>query len=432
MLKIAYDISTLGQGFTNSKAKTGIYRVVESLFFELLKSSEIETTAIPFNQISTIWENISSSLYLQNQSLEKKILFDPCFTSRLNLIPIYQTAVKLQRQLIQFSLKEYPILYKPSLSIQVPFKLISKLDIKPTFNPQKFNIYHSPFYPIPKRTITQNLHRVLTIYDLLPILTPHNFTHNIRSKFKTIIDSIDRHQDWITCISENTKQDFCNYTSMNPERVFVTPLAASDNFYPVTDAEIISQKLKEYQIPAQSYLLSLCTLEPRKNLNFLLQCFAQILAQDPNLDLNLVLVGVSGWKNNDIFQTVQSNPLLKKHVIFTGYIPDHDLSAIYSGALAFIYPSLYEGFGLPPLEAMQCGTPVITSNTSSLPEVVGDAGIMINPTNRDDLCQAMLDLINNKSLRNDLTQKGIARAKQFSWSKCAKKTIKIYKTAYSS
>ena len=311
MLKVAYDISTLGQGYINPKAKTGVYRVVESLFFELLKSSEIETTAIPFNQISTIWENTSSSLYIKNQNLENQILFDPCFISRFNLTPIYQTAIKLQRQLIQFSLKKYPILYKPSLSIQVPFKLISKLDIKPTFNPQKFNIYHSPFYPIPDRTTTQNLHRVLTIYDLLPILTPQNFTKNICSKYKSIINSIDRHQDWITCISENTKQDFCNYTGMNPERVFVTPLAASDNFYPITDLEVIFQKLKQYQIPTQPYLLSLCTLEPRKNLNFLLQCFAQLLAQDPSLEINLVLVGVSGWKNNNIFQTVQSNSLLK-------------------------------------------------------------------------------------------------------------------------
>ena len=432
MLKVAYDISTLGQGFINPKAKTGVYRVVESLFLELNKSSEIETTAIPFNQSSSIWENISASLYLLNQTLEKKILFDPCFISRLNLTSIYKTAIQLQRQLIQASLSKYPVFYKPSLSIQVPFKLVSKLDVKPTFSPQKFNIYHSPFYPIPDRTITQKLNRVLTIYDLLPILTPHNFTQNSRSRFKSIINSIDRHQDWITCISENTKQDFCNYTGMNPERVFVTPLAASENFYPITDSEVISQKLKQYQIPAQPYLLSLCTLEPRKNLNFLLQCFAQLLAQDPSLETNLVLVGVSGWKNNNIFQIVQSNPLLKSHVIFTGYIPDHDLSAIYSGALAFVYPSLYEGFGLPPLEAMQCGTPVITSNTSSLPEVVGKAGLMINPSSRDDLCQAILNLINNSKLRNQLSQKGIDRATQFSWSKCAEETIKVYKIAANS
>ena len=427
-MKVIYDISTLGKGFINPKAKTGIYRVVESLLLELVQSSEINISAISFNQISTIWEDIISSLYLQDQN-QQKINFDSCFTSRLNLILIYQTAAKLQRRLLRFSLEKYPILYKPSLAIEVPFKLISKLDIKNIFSPQKFNVYHSPFYPTPNRTTTQNLQRVLTIYDLLPILTPHHFTQNNRSKFKTIINSIDRHQDWITCISENTKQDFCNYTDMNPDRVFITPLAASDNFYPIINPNTISQKLIEYSIPPKPYLLSLCTLEPRKNLSFLLRCFARILAQDPSLDLNLVLVGVSGWKNNDIFQTLRDNSILRNHVIFTGYIPDRDLSAIYSGALAFVYPSLYEGFGLPPLEAMQCGTPVITSNTSSLPEVIGDAGIMIDPKNSDDLCQAMLDVINSQSLRNQLSQKGINRAKQFSWSKCAEETIKIYKIA---
>lgn len=428
MIKLAYDISVLGQGYINSKAKTGVYRVVESLFLELLKS-DIELTAIPLNQSSTIWEILSSALCIEKQYLDYDIDFDLCSRSQLNLLPIYKKAIQLQRQLINYALTKSPQLYKPSLSIQIPFKLIGKLDIKSKLTPEKFNIYHSPFYAIPPYQITNNLPRVLTIYDLLPILTPHNFTNNIYYKFKSIIHSIDLEKDWITCISENTKQDFCDYTGMNPDRVFVTPLAASDNFYPIINPDIISQKLIEYSIPPKPYLLSLCTLEPRKNLSFLLRCFARILAQDPSLDLNLVLVGVSGWKNNDIFQTIRDNSILRNHVIFTGYIPDRDLSAIYSGALAFVYPSLYEGFGLPPLEAMQCGTPVITSNTSSLPEVIGDAGIMIDPKNSDDLCQAMLDVINSQSLRNQLSQKGINRAKQFSWSKCAEETIKIYKIA---
>jgi glycosyltransferase involved in cell wall biosynthesis len=140
-------------------------------------------------------------------------------------------------------------------------------------------------------------------------------------------------------------------------------------------------------------------------------------------------VGVSGWKNNDIFKTAQETPILKNRIIFTGYIPDEDLSAIYSGATAFIYPSLYEGFGLPPLEAMQCGTPVITSNTSSLPEVVGDAGIMINPTDEDALCQAILTIIQDSQLRKTLSEKGRERAQQFSWAKCAEETVKVYQIA---
>jgi glycosyltransferase involved in cell wall biosynthesis len=117
----------------------------------------------------------------------------------------------------------------------------------------------------------------------------------------------------------------------------------------------------------------------------------------------------------------------QNRVIFTGYVPDEDLSALYSGAKAFIFPSLQEGFGLPILEAMQCGTPVISSNATSLPEVAGEAAILINPYDKDELSQAMLNLLSDEKLRNELTQKGIERAKQFSWSKCAQETVEIYK-----
>ena len=133
--------------------------------------------------------------------------------------------------------------------------------------------------------------------------------------------------------------------------------------------------------------------------------------------------------SNHLYKEIFSDPILKNRIVFTGFIPDKYLSAIYSGALAFIYPSLYEGFGLPPLEAMQCGTPVITSNTSSLPEVVGDAGIMINPKDGDALCQAMIDIVKNNKLRNHLSKKGIERTKLFSWKKCADETIKAYRSA---
>ncbi|GAB4214635.1 MAG: hypothetical protein OHK0012_13070 [Synechococcales cyanobacterium] len=432
MLKVAYDISVLGQGMINPKAKTGVYRVVESLLLELIKSSEVEITAIPFNRISTIYEIISSSLYLEHQNIKNQIYYDSCFISRLNLSPIYQLGIELQRQLIQAGLNKFPILYKPALLLQIFYILIGKLDIISTFDPGRFNIYHSPFFSLPDLKITQKLQRVLTVYDLLPILTPQNFTSNSRSRFESIINSINPYRDWIICISENTKQDFCHYTGMNPERVFVTHLAASPKFYSITDPSLITQTQSNYNIPPEPYLLSLCTLEPRKNLKFLLQSYAQLLEQEPALNLNLVLVGVSGWKNNDIFQTIHNHPLLKRHTIIAGYIPDQDLSAIYSGALAFVYPSLYEGFGLPLLEAMQCGTPVICSNTSSLPEVVGNAGIRLDPYDNDAWCQAILDYVNKEYLRIDFAHRGLIRSKLFSWERCAKQTIDVYKLAASS
>ena len=133
------------------------------------------------------------------------------------------------------------------------------------------------------------------------------------------------------------------------------------------------------------------------------------------------------YKRPDIEQTLQKIAQYKDRIIITGYVPDEDLSAIYSGATAFVFPSLYEGFGLPILEAMQCGTPVISSNSTSLPEVVGDAGILVDPKDQDQLCQAMLDILNDDTLRETLKQKGLERAKQFSWEKCANETVEIYK-----
>ena len=119
----------------------------------------------------------------------------------------------------------------------------------------------------------------------------------------------------------------------------------------------------------------------------------------------------------------------KSRVIFTGYIPDQDLSAVYSSARAFVFPSLYEGFGLPILEAMQCGTPVITSNRTALPEVAGDAGLLIDPTDSDALCQAMLSLMNDERLNQRLSQKGLERSKQFTWATCAEMTVDLYRKA---
>lgn len=431
-MKIAYDISILGQGYVNPKARTGVYRVVESVFLELLKQQDINLTAIDLNGLSNIWDSTSTNLYIDNLYPQLEKHFDSCYYSRLHLHPFYKMAVNFQRDLIETSLEKLSWLYKPAIALQVPFKILGNLEVICKFNDEKFNLYHSPFYSIPSIPSLSTIPKILTVYDMIPVIYTKMFTNTIYRKFIKIINSINCQKDWIICISEHTKKDFCEYTGMNPERVFVTPLAAANHFYPINNLEIINSTLKRYQIAKSPYLLSLCTLEPRKNLSFLIRCFSQIIADNPSLDINLVLVGVSGWKNSDIFQAASENPLLKSRIIFTGYVPDEDLSAIYSGATAFVYPSLYEGFGLPPLEAMQCGTPVITSNTSSLPEVIGDAGIMIDPQQEDELCQAILNSINNSQLRTTLSQKGIQRASQFSWARCAEETVKIYRIASSS
>ena len=185
----------------------------------------------------------------------------------------------------------------------------------------------------------------------------------------------------------------------------------------------------KYGIPRGPYILSLGTLEPRKNIVHLIRSFAQLVAQENLPDLSLVLAGAAGWDYGSIFEELTRYPQLKQRIIFTGYVADEDLSPLYSGALVFVYPSFYEGFGLPPLEAMQCGTPVITSNTSSLPEVVGGAGIMLNPSDHEGLCQQMLAIYRSSALREELSARSLEQARKFSWTACARQTAAAYRRA---
>ncbi|WP_404791363.1 glycosyltransferase family 4 protein [Altericista sp. CCNU0014] len=417
----------LGLGFINPKARTGIYRAVESLFNTIVDQQSVELVATTLNQTSQIWDSISTRLYFEQFSDKDNILFEH-YTSQFHLDFIYEIAIKTQKILIQKYINNNSLFYKGSLAIRIPFDYIAKIDVALQKTSQLFDVYHSPHHPLPDRDLIGNIPRILTIYDLIPRIHPEWMTKGKVHLFDTILQSLDVDRDWVICNSEFTKQDILRLFNIKAERIFVIPLAAANHFNFVSKREIINSVLCRYGIPNKPYFLSLSTLEPRKNLAFLINCFGRLLAEMPGLDFNLVLVGVNGWKNTDIFHAIQKIPELQSRVIFTGYIPDVDLSAIYSGATAFIYPSLYEGFGLPPLEAMQCGVPVISSIASSLPEVVGNAGLMIDPLDQDALCQALLTVGSDSLLRSKLSQLSLDRARKFSWLYCAEQTVQVYRT----
>jgi glycosyltransferase involved in cell wall biosynthesis len=169
------------------------------------------------------------------------------------------------------------------------------------------------------------------------------------------------------------------------------------------------------------YILSVGTLEPRKNLSTLLAAYATLERSAPRL----VLAGARGWHAQSLAAQVQA-PALRERVVLPGYVPDDLLPDLYAGAECFVYPSLYEGFGLPPLEALACGTPVITSTTSSLPEVVGDAALLVEPTRTDELAAALRRILEDEHLRDDLRRRGPLRAARFSWERCARETMQVY------
>ncbi len=292
------------------------------------------------------------------------------------------------------------------------------------------DIFHSPFFSIPQGIRdAPKLRKFITIYDLIPVKYPRFFNQDNLDHFKAILKSIGNDTK-IICISNSTKNDLCNYLGfIDPDDVFVTHLAASSLFHPVTDPGSILSSKRKYNIPDAPYVLGLSTLEPRKNIESTIQAFTDLVQQEKIEDLNLVLVGAMGWKFDSILKKVDAHPNLKERIIFTGFMEDKDLSAIYSGSMMFVYPSLYEGFGLPPLEAMQCGVPVITSDNSSLPEVVEDAGAMIDANDKDALCRSILDIYNSPVLRERMRAASLEQAKKFSWERCADDTMAAYEKA---
>jgi glycosyltransferase involved in cell wall biosynthesis len=424
-MKVIYDISVLGVGHYCPRARTGIFRVVESIAYHL---QAIEECDLLFCSSEVPIESLD---YLEANARFEKVPFTYSEFKRVLYLDLRNINIKLGNTssgVNRFSLKALRriLLYVTRIA-EACFHSVNSKSLA------EADIFHSPFYPLPRQVKRErNLRKFLTVYDLIPILYPKFFEFDENHLIQKALESLDP-DSWILCISHATKNDLCNYlTSISPSRVFVTHLAASELFYLCTSSEEVTDVRNKYKIPNSPYILSLSTLEPRKNIDHTIRCFAKLVQQEKIKDLYLVLVGTKGWDYNKIFEEISYHDSVKDRIIITGYVADEDLAALYSGALMFVYPSFYEGFGLPPLEAMQCGVPVITSNTSSLPEVVGDAGIMVSPTDADALCQSMLDIYNNSSLRAEMSMRSLEQAKQFSWEKCTQETVAAYKTALSS
>ena len=292
-------------------------------------------------------------------------------------------------------------------------------------------VFHTPHSAVPDGVRKHpKVSVVQTVYDMIPFLLPETMTAEYRDYYADILRRI-LPEDQVITVSRSARADFCDHTGLAQERVHVIPLAANEDlFRPCHDPERTANVRAKHGIPEGPYLLSVCTFEPRKNLRHVIRSFVELLRAHPELnDVALVLTGGQGWMFEPILAELAGSTLPSGRVIITGYVPDADLAPLYSGALAFLYLSRYEGFGLPPLEAMQCGTPVIVSNTSSLPEVVGGAGILLSPDDQDGLCQAILDLYSHPSQRAHLAEKSIQQARQFGWEKNVRQTVEVYNLA---
>lgn len=282
------------------------------------------------------------------------------------------------------------------------------------------DIIHSPENATPFVKLRSK--KVITVHDIIPYLFPETYSIITQLRYKLFFKRTLKTADKIIANSERTKKDLINYFDVPSEKIRVTLLAADEIFKPLSHTEVTEVKRRyELEFP---FILYVGNLEKRKNIETLIKSYYQI--KQRGINHKIVIVGKKGWKSDNILAEI-SHLKLQDDIVFTGYVSDEDLPALYNAASLFVYPSIYEGFGLPPLEAMSCGCPVITSNTSSLPEVVGDGGIMFDPHDIDELANLMYEVLTNNELKDDLIEKGLRRAKMFSWNKCAKETLEVYR-----
>lgn len=391
-MKILFDCTELSFFYDTNGHRAGVFYVAWNLFNELKKRGYDITFYCDFRR-AEFMKNIKEFYGVE--------IFDEYFF--LN---------KLTSKILYLT-KDAPYLIKTAINILARFydKYLYVKSKKAIKKIEEYDVYLSPFTPPSADIQASNIPKFRMLHDIIPILEkgmPKNTKDWHYKVYNTIND-----KDFYFANSECTRGDVLKYFPfIKPENIKTTLLGVNDNFKPCKTEN------------AKKYVFSLCTLGKRKNVIFAIRNFIKFIEKNKIDDLTLVLGG-SNWKT---FEAELDNTLKKydkSKIVLTGYVKDEELPALYSNAMMFVYPSLYEGFGLPVLEAMKCGCPVITSNISSLPEVIGQAGIKIDPKNDDDMVKAYEKYYYDNFYRELCAERGLIRAKEFTWEKCADEILEF-------
>ncbi len=289
-------------------------------------------------------------------------------------------------------------------------------------NKDDINLYHVPQNGIGIWDEISCL-KIVTIHDLIPYIMPETVGKGYLLRFLKEMPRIIEKADGIITVSECSKNDILKFFPVDPNKIFVTHLSANDNFKPLNKKYCQNIIFNKYNIPPP-FILYLGGFSERKNVHSLIKAFIS-LVKDSKSDVNLVLCG-SKKDCAEKLMKLCSNSRISSKIYFTDYVDEVDLPIFYNSCEVFVYPSMYEGFGLPPLEAMSCAVPVIASNTSSIAEIVKDSAILIDPLDTDSLSRTLYNVLNNDILKADLCQKGFRHSLNFSWIKTAMDTLEIY------
>ena len=283
-------------------------------------------------------------------------------------------------------------------------------------------LFHATEHLLPKFTRARS---VFTLHDIAFLVVPEYHLPRNRIFLRLMMPRFLRRADRIIAVSEHTRRDALRaYPSLAPEKFIVIPEGVEPRFRPDVEPGLVARVRDRYALPRR-FILTVGTIEPRKNHTTLVEAFASVRTHHP--EVGLVIAGGRGWLSDPLFERVRALGL-DDRIVFTGHVADEDMPALHRAAEVFAFPSEFEGFGLPPLEAMASGIPVVSSDAASLPEVVGDAGMSIAPRDVDGWVRALDRLLEDAPLRAAFAARGLERARRFSWGAAAERTIEVYRS----
>lgn len=285
----------------------------------------------------------------------------------------------------------------------------------------KIHLYHATDFVLPP--VSAGIKTLVTIHDVSFVRVPAAASPTLKAYLDKVVPESIWRADHVIAVSQATKKDIIELYGTAPEKISVVLHGIDTRFRRIENLQQHNAIRQKYQLGTRPYLLSVGTVQPRKNYSRIIQALAQLRAQ--NYDLSLVIAGGKGWLEGEMYQTIAKTGM-KEYVHLIGFADDADLPVLYSAAACVVFPSLYEGFGFPVLEGMACGTPVITSNVSSLPEVAGDAALLINPVETDELTTAIQRIVEDADLRERLIQRGYQQIQHFTWANSAQHLYQIY------
>lgn len=406
-INVLYDATVVCNILKKNSSRSGIFFVAYNVLLEFLKREE-------FN-IYLYADDGGKLEYLIKNYQE----FSNCKIYKYSNIQYFYNYVSYKK--IDSKLNSRNFLVKNFWNILAFFlRCFDKIQKRYFVKIKDIDVYFSPMKAVPKFLERNKLiKKYVILHDAIPLI--NDYRNNVFHKwYYNLINSINSCDKYFAN-SISTKQDFIEYVpKINSENIIVIPLSTGKEYVKIGDIDYINQVKSKYGIPLdKKYIFSLCNLDPRKNLIFSIKNFLRFVEKN-NLDNFIFVLGGSYFKDfeNILNENIENLGEKKDKILKIGYVDDEDMSALYSGAEMFLFPSLYEGFGIPVLEAMKCGLPVICSNTTSLPEVIGDCGIKINPYSDSEMLSAMEKMYFDRDFREKCIIKGIERSKLFTWEKC--------------